>query len=287
VGAVKAVWLSSTYYLDPRVMALSADADRLFVRSIAYCGVAETRGFVPDRALKTLGISAVFRRKSELVSSGLWVSVEGGIRLAGWENWNRSGDDLLQRRESDRNRQAKRRSLSRDVSRDVTPPEESREEKKESGDTRASARTTKKKLSDIPDDWKPNDTHRAKAASRGVDLDHEAEQMRTWAIGKGERKANWDQAFHHWLGNARPTWKSIDSAASQTPDAARDWLKAQWTAGTVKAIEERTKLSYSVPDLPDAIMTGEQAREFHLKHRRDWITEHAERIIATIAKAVA
>jgi len=125
---MKAVWLSSTYYLDPRVMALSPDAERLFVRSIAYCGVAETRGFVPDRALKTLGISAVFRRKSELVSSALWVPVEGGIRLAGWENWNQSGDDLLKRRESDRQRQARHRQPSRDMSRDVTPPEESREE---------------------------------------------------------------------------------------------------------------------------------------------------------------
>ncbi len=81
--------------------------------------------------------------------------------------------------------------------------------------------------------------------------------------------------------------KDTPKPSGPTPDAARDWLKAQWTAGTVKAIEERTKLSYNVPDLPDAITTGEQAREFHLKHRRDWITEHAEQIIATIAKAVA
>lgn len=285
---MKAVWLSSTYYLDPRVMALSADADRLFVRSIAYCGVAETRGFVPDRALKTLGISAVFRRKSELVSSGLWVSVEGGIRLSGWENWNRSGDDLLQRRESDRNRQARRRSLSRDTSRDVTPPEESREEKKESGETRASARTTKKKLSDIPDDWKPNDTHRAKAASRGVDLDHEAEQMRTWAIGKGERKANWDQAFHHWLGNARPTWKSAGTdAPTSSPAGAEQWLRGQWTTGSAKAVAERARLSYSAPDVPDNLNDPERIRTFMVSHARDWISANHAAALAALSQATA
>jgi len=125
---MKAVWLSSTYYLDLRVIDLSGDAERLFVRSIAYCGLAETGGFVSETALKTLGISAINKRKKELVDSGLWVSVRGGIRLSGWENWQKSGDDLLKRKTADRERQARHRKLSRDTSRYVTGGEENREE---------------------------------------------------------------------------------------------------------------------------------------------------------------
>ncbi len=125
---MKAVWLSSTYYLDLRVIDLSGDAERLFVRSIAYCGLAETGGFVSETALKTLGISAINKRKKELVGTGLWVSVGGGIRLSGWENWQKSGDDLLKRKTADRERQARHRQLSRDMSRDVTGGEENREE---------------------------------------------------------------------------------------------------------------------------------------------------------------
>lgn len=111
---MKAVWLSSTYYLDPRIIDLSEGAECLFNRSIAYSGAAETGGFVPKNALKTLGIGAVNRKKSELVSSGLWIETERGYRLSGWDNWQGSGDDLLKRRKSDRERKAKQRERSRD-----------------------------------------------------------------------------------------------------------------------------------------------------------------------------
>lgn len=81
--------------------------------------------------------------------------------------------------------------------------------------------------------------------------------------------------------------RDTTTPVAQTPDATREWLKGQWKAGTVKAIEERAQLVYTVPDLPDSITTGEQAREFHLAHRRDWITAHADEIIAALGRAAA
>ncbi|MBF6393856.1 hypothetical protein IU443_28415 [Nocardia farcinica] len=142
---MKAVWLSSTYYLDPAIASLPhADAERLFTRALAYCGAAETRGFVPKSVLKTFGIRAVSKRVSELISAGIWVETdtdsEGrsnpGYRFKAWANWNGTGDDLLERRKADRERQRRARdkkaqqsqTVSRDTSRDVTPPEESRGE---------------------------------------------------------------------------------------------------------------------------------------------------------------
>ncbi|MEV6219830.1 hypothetical protein [Nocardia sp. NPDC051833] len=142
---MKAVWLSSTYYLDPAINSAHPDAERLFTRALAYCGNAETRGFVPKSALKTFGIRSVSRRVSELIEAGIWVESDTdasgnqipGYRFKAWAEWNGSGDDLLERRKSDRERQRKARekkaaateAMSRDKSRDVTPLEESREEK--------------------------------------------------------------------------------------------------------------------------------------------------------------
>ena len=128
------VWLSTSYYLDPAVMNLSPQAEVLFVRSIAYSGAAETRGFVPRKVLRNFGISAISRRIGELLAAGLWEESEpDGYLIAGWSKWQKSGDELLERRHKDRERQAKRRNSvrgqSRDMSRDVTGGEESREEK--------------------------------------------------------------------------------------------------------------------------------------------------------------
>ena len=42
------------------------------------------------------------------------------------------------------------------------------------------------------------------AKAKGVNVDHEADKFRTWHTSKDSRFASWDQAFHTWLGNARP-----------------------------------------------------------------------------------
>ncbi|WP_145961951.1 hypothetical protein [Rhodococcus ruber] len=128
------VWLSTSYYLDPAVMNLSPQAEVLFLRSIAYSGAAETRGFVPRKVLRNFGISAISRRISELLSAGLWEEIDDdGYLITGWSKWQKNGDALLERRRKDRERQARRRKnvrgQSRDTSRDVTGGEESREEK--------------------------------------------------------------------------------------------------------------------------------------------------------------
>ena len=56
----------------------------------------------------------------------------------------------------------------------------------------------------IPDDWAPTDEHRKRAAARGVDVDHEADQFRAHAQAHDRRCVRWNAAFTQWLGNARP-----------------------------------------------------------------------------------
>jgi len=54
----------------------------------------------------------------------------------------------------------------------------------------------------IPDDWQPNDSHRALATESQLDLDAEAEHFRDHAHANDRRQANWDATFRTWLRNA-------------------------------------------------------------------------------------
>lgn len=75
----------------------------------------------------------------------------------------------------------------------------------------------------IPDDWTPNDVHRAKLGKlpAGVDLEAEAEAFRNHALSVDRRQANWDAAFHNWLAKARPREKPGVGAATTK---AQGWL---------------------------------------------------------------
>ena len=134
---MKAVWLSSTYYLDEAVANLSPNAERMLTRAIAFCGSAESRGFLSELNIKMLGLPNPKKLANELADAEIFERIEtGGYYFRSWEAWNSSGDKLLDRRKADRERQQrhrteqkKSREQSREKSRDVTPPEESRAEK--------------------------------------------------------------------------------------------------------------------------------------------------------------
>ncbi len=51
----------------------------------------------------------------------------------------------------------------------------------------------------LPDGWKPNEKHAAKARQIGLVLDLETERFRERALAKGLRYVDWDRAFNTWL----------------------------------------------------------------------------------------
>lgn len=119
---MRAVWLSSTYYLDEAVNALSANAERMLTRSMAYCGNAETSGYVSEVAITMLGLPNPKKLARELVEANIYVPRPGGgWDFRSWESWNSAGDALLARRKADRERQARLRAekKSRGQSRDA------------------------------------------------------------------------------------------------------------------------------------------------------------------------
>ena len=67
----------------------------------------------------------------------------------------------------------------------------------------------------IPDDWAPNDLHRAKYPR--PDLDALAEGFRDHALSTGRRchrRAGWDAAFSNWVRKSKPV-----AANGSTTDA--------------------------------------------------------------------
>jgi hypothetical protein len=147
---MKAVWLSSTYYLDEAVQALSPNAERMLTRALAYCGNAETSGYITRGAINMLGLSNPTKLVKELIDGGILIpQPDGRWYFDAWPDWNSSGDKLIARQKADRERQARLRERkktsrpehrddSRENSRDVTPPEERRAEEN-SGYPRESA----------------------------------------------------------------------------------------------------------------------------------------------------
>lgn len=60
----------------------------------------------------------------------------------------------------------------------------------------------KKPAVPIPDDWKPRDHERRKAAELGLDADREAMRFRDHHASKGNTFVDHDAAFRMWLGNS-------------------------------------------------------------------------------------
>jgi hypothetical protein len=106
-------------------------------------------------------------------------------------------------REQNRIRQQRFRDKKRNVTvthnGDVTPINAQSESESESQSKASKKKTTKKKAVQLPQEWKPSNGHHELARKLGVNIEWEADQMRDWAISKGESKKDWDAAFRNWI----------------------------------------------------------------------------------------
>lgn len=57
----------------------------------------------------------------------------------------------------------------------------------------------------LPENWEPNDQHRAKAQELGVDINAAAETYRNHAAANDRRLVDWDAGFRTWLARERPS----------------------------------------------------------------------------------
>lgn len=126
---MKWVKLSTQFYNDPVFDDLTPNAERLFIRCLAFAGATETGGVLTQKQIKRVGILNTARYIPELVLSQLWVQTESGdYRIRSWDDWQETPSDVEKRREGDRLRKQKEREMSRGQNRDVTPLDKTREE---------------------------------------------------------------------------------------------------------------------------------------------------------------
>ncbi len=103
--------LAVSYYRDDAILEAGEKAELMYVRGLAYCGEAQSDGFITDRQMVSivgLGMRDAAKRADVLVRVGLWERVAGGYVVRSWLKWNRSTEEIGRRLKADRERKQNR-----------------------------------------------------------------------------------------------------------------------------------------------------------------------------------
>jgi len=100
------------WWQDPRVLALSLDAEVVYIRSIAYSKDNRLDGHLPERALLIL-FAKVSAPPSvvagELETAGLWAISPGGWQIRNWSAYQTLAAEDDAEQKNNRERQARHR----------------------------------------------------------------------------------------------------------------------------------------------------------------------------------
>jgi hypothetical protein len=96
----------------PKIAALPDGAFRLWVQGLAHCQKFLTDGFIDDRAVKGLRAYSP-KRRSELLTAGLWDHSELGIQVHDYLAWNDSREHVVAARQHARERLKRMREKRR------------------------------------------------------------------------------------------------------------------------------------------------------------------------------
>lgn len=210
------------WWCHPKVMALSLPASGLWARALSW-SCQQRREVVPERFLMMVGADQA--HADELVHAGLWIEVEGGYLIHDWSEYQ---EQSLSEKRADAGRKGGRARRSKDEDEDPSDQHEHEANGKQdeandpsNGQANAQAgalpgpsppsptqpegqgRGARKRATQLPDDWQPNERHRELATSLGVDLDRERQQFEDHHAAKGSTFKDWDRAFNTWLRNAQ------------------------------------------------------------------------------------
>lgn len=227
----------------PKTAAAGNAAMGLWVRAGSYASAHLTDGFIASAIALAMANEC---DADALVTVGLWDRVEGGYQFHGWDEWQPDAEDEKRRREerSEKRRIAGRKgAAARWGNRDAPegdgtaiasgmasamangcdrngkpmPPTPTPLSSKEERGPAPTTSSRKKSSRPIPEDWAPSNSHKTKAETELIDLDHEAQMFINDAHAKDKRFANWDRAFTNWLSR---DWVKRTSA---TIDPLKDW----------------------------------------------------------------
>lgn len=189
----------------------------MHVSSILYASQHRTDGHVPIELMKAINHGGDDQVRA-LAEVGMWhlaghdcpdcpdVS-PGQAYVHDYLDHNSSAKDASKATEKARKAAHARWNASSNASSnaDRMPKEKRREEKNRGADSskdEPEEGSRKRRSTQLPKDWRSNDSHASKAKELGVDLTFEEEQFKSHHLAKGSSFRNWDMAFHSWLGKA-------------------------------------------------------------------------------------
>lgn len=191
---------------SPKIMPLSDAAFRCLVEATLYSRRMLTDGFLSSRYACARWLPEVLEELcTNDPSKPSLIRVDEGFQIHDFAEHQTLKADLESQSEA-RKRAGRMGGLAKakqNASKTQQPAKQKASKTCPETETETSKEITVRRPSKpIPDDWKPNENHRAKALGKGMDVDVLAEEMRNWALSKDERKANWDAAFTNWINRA-------------------------------------------------------------------------------------
>lgn len=114
------VKLDDAFPTHPKILAAGDEAAWLFVCGLCHSSRHLTDGLVATAVLGRLtGLRRPERYAQRLVEAGLWLVEEGGWRINGYEEWQRSRADIEAEREAGRERARRSREARAKARRDA------------------------------------------------------------------------------------------------------------------------------------------------------------------------
>jgi hypothetical protein len=216
------VRVDDQFFRHPKARSAGKDGRLLFVTGLAYCTSNLTDGLIHRDALPLVAAEAEVRTAvaRRLVEVGLWEEVEGGFQVHDYLDYQPSAEKVRAEKSAAKERMRGKRSPERPPPTDRSSPEhppnfggsspspshpipEVPNGTSLGSPNGAQPQTPKKRATQLPKGWMPNDSHRSRASQLGVgDLDHQADQFKNHHEAKGSVFKSWDAAFHTWIGNA-------------------------------------------------------------------------------------
>lgn len=251
---------------NPKIRRAGRDGRDVFEFILRRVAIARSEGVVPLKYLASWYLADQLMCSEEEASNGVTRAVTaelicidphaGVVRVVGWSpEWGRRPKTNAERQSAYRERKQSESHAavtdSNDESRDVTKVTDQRrgEEIRERGSlsvsdaceqpTSSAARGARQQP--IPAAWQPTTAAADFARDRRLDVKHEAEQFRLWALSGGKTFADPDAAFMKFMRGSRDVGRTSGKKPGATTSKPRPF-RTRLEDGTVVEEDENGEL---------------------------------------------
>ena len=207
--------MRSNLWDDPRIARLCDTTDQpeaMIIGGLYWLWSAADQhtedGLMVGLSLRQIDRKTGIKGFGEALVAVAWIAEEGeGIRIVNFDEHNGAS---AKRRVMEAKRKASVRKVSAsdadktktDSGSDAELEKEKEKEKSKDIPPKSPRGGRKKPATQIPDDFTPNQSCKAKALELGVSLNNELPKFIDHALANDRRQVDWQAAFRTWLGNS-------------------------------------------------------------------------------------